>query len=199
MTNWQLVRDVLLVALLVASVVDDLRRRRISNWLTLPALVVALALALLVGGWGGVTHGLAGALTGAAVAGGLFVVLWLTTGGIGGGDAKLMTAVGALVGFPAALGVLLFVSVAGGVQGVLAFVASRDAAKRWLARLGVPGTDDPAFGRKVRYGLAIAAGTVGFRLWLACTPAEPPPPHDLPAATSAPQIVQPGHMAGKVW
>lgn len=186
MSTWALAREILLVALLLASVVDDLRRRRISNWLTLPALLLALALALAEGGWGGLTHGLAGALTGAGVAGGLFVVLWLFTGGIGGGDAKLMTAVGALVGFPAALGVLLFVSIAGGVQGVLAFAASRPASKRWLHRIGVPGTDDPAFGRKVRYALAIAVGTVGFQLWVASTPASSPLPADAPAATSRP-------------
>lgn len=196
MSHWLLVRDALLVALLVASVIDDLRRRRISNWLTLPALLLAFVLALADGGWGGLTHGLAGALSGAAVAGGLFVLLWLTTGGIGGGDAKLMTAVGALVGFPAAVGVLLFVSVAGGVQGVLAFVASRPAPRRWLKRAGVPGTDDPAFGRKVRYGLAIAVGTLGFRLWLACTPASPPA-HLAPNPTT--HNVQPGHTDGKVW
>lgn len=170
MSTWHAVQDGLLLFVLAASVVDDLRRKRISNWLTLPALLMALILAFLSGGWGGWTTGLVGALVGAVAGGGLFIVLWLATGGIGGGDAKLMTAVGALVGFPAAVGTLVFVSIAGGVQGVLVFVFSRGPAKRLLARLGVPGTKDPNFGKKVRYALAIAAGTLAFRFWLVQTP-----------------------------
>lgn len=160
----------LLIAVLIASVVDDLRRKRISNWLTLPTFVAALVLAFLSAGWGGWTTGLAGALVGAVAGGGLFVFLWLFTGGIGGGDAKLMTAVGALLGFPAAFGALLFVSIAGGVQGVLAFIASRKPSKRLLVRLGVTSANDPAFGKRVRYGLAIAVGTIVFRFWFLQAP-----------------------------
>lgn len=170
MSFWPAVQDGLLLFVLVAAVVDDVRRKRISNWLTLPAFVIALVVAFFSGGWGGWTTGLAGALVGAVAAGGVFIVLWLATGGVGGGDAKLMTAVGALVGFPAAVGTLVFVSIAGGVQGVLAFVSSLGPSKRLLARLGVPGTDDPKFGKKVRYALAIAAGTLAFRFWLVQTP-----------------------------
>lgn len=171
MSAWHDVQDGLLFFVLAASVIDDLRRKRISNWLTLPVFLAALAVAFFAEGWGGWTHGLAGAGVGALSAGGVFIALWLATGGVGGGDAKLMTAVGALVGFPASVGTLVFVSIAGGVQGVLALVVSRGPFKRLLVRLKVPGAADPNFGKKVRYALAIAVGTLAFRFWLA----QPPP------------------------
>lgn len=167
MFAWEHAQDAALVLLLGGAVVDDVRRKRISNWLTGPGFLVGCLLAFLAGGVGTANSGLLGALAGALAAGGLFVFLWLFTHGIGGGDAKLMLAVGALVGFPQALGVLLFVAVAGGVQGMLVVVASRPRVRKLLVSMGVGAAKEADFGKKVRYGLAIAAGTVAFRLWAA--------------------------------
>jgi prepilin peptidase CpaA len=66
-----------------------------------------------LGGWPGLRGGLAGLL----FAGGIFLLLFLL-GGMGGGDVKLMAAVGAWVGF-AQVGILLIISaIAGGLLAV---------------------------------------------------------------------------------
>jgi prepilin peptidase CpaA len=102
----------LLCALTVATVgaVKDIRARRIPNWLTYSGLIAALFVRIALGGWAGLRGGLAGML----FAGGIFFLLFLL-GGMGGGDVKLMAAVGAWVGF-AQVGILLIVSaIAGGL------------------------------------------------------------------------------------
>jgi prepilin peptidase CpaA len=81
------------VALGSAAVIDDLRRRHISNWLTGAGLAAGLAAALGTAGWRGLLLAAAGAALGFAV----FLVFYLM-GGLGGGDLKLMAAFGALLG-----------------------------------------------------------------------------------------------------
>ncbi len=85
----------LIGAVLVASAgaVSDARTARIPNWLTYSGLSAALVLRFAVLGWGGLKSGVAGMLA----AGGLFFVLFIM-GAMGGGDMKLMAAVGAWVG-----------------------------------------------------------------------------------------------------
>jgi prepilin peptidase CpaA len=73
-------------------------------------LIAALAVRIGLGGWTELRGGLAGML----FAGGIFFLLFLL-GGMGGGDVKLMAAVGAWVGF-AQVGILLIISaIAGGL------------------------------------------------------------------------------------
>ena len=85
----------LLCALTIATVgaVKDVRGQRIPNWLTYSGLLAALVVRAGLGGWTGLKGGLAGML----FAGGIFFLLFLL-GGMGGGDVKLMAAVGAWVG-----------------------------------------------------------------------------------------------------
>ena len=89
----------------------DLKTRRIPNWLTVISLVLALAFHLTTGGW----PGLLAALGGFAVGFGILLVLWLIGGG-GGGDVKMMGALGAWLGASTTL--LVFVG-----SGLLAAVA----------------------------------------------------------------------------
>ena len=85
---------VALVALLTATAaVIDVRTRRLPNWLTLSALAAAVLLHTLIQGVSGLGFALIGLLAG----GGVLLVLWLI-GGAGGGDVKLMGALGAWLG-----------------------------------------------------------------------------------------------------
>ena len=77
---------------LVAAVID-VRTRRIPNWFTVPVLAGGLLFHAITGGWGGLLTAIGGFATGF----GILLVLWLTGGG-GGGDVKLMGAVGAWLG-----------------------------------------------------------------------------------------------------
>ncbi|MBN1941803.1 MAG: prepilin peptidase [Phycisphaerae bacterium] len=99
---------VLAVTLLVAAA-TDVRRGKIYNWITYPAALIGLAGHAITGGlWGSPERlGLAGALGGLLVGFGPLLLAWLA-GGIGGGDAKIMAAVGALTGWQFALSALFY-------------------------------------------------------------------------------------------
>lgn len=91
----------LLLGVLVVCLYTDLARGKLYDYAVLPALVLGLLLNYVVGGfWDGGLQGtnLGGALLGAGLAGGIFLWPYLR-GGLGGGDVKLMAAVGALGGF----------------------------------------------------------------------------------------------------
>ncbi len=112
--DW-VVRLPLLAGLVVVTVLD-FRTRLIPDLLTLPALAYALVIALVRHG----ARGLADA-TVAAIASGsvMLVAAILTRGGLGGGDIKLMAALGGALGWKAALATLALSQLLG---GVIAFV-----------------------------------------------------------------------------
>ncbi len=96
------------VVLLVAAV-TDWRKRKIYNWLTYPTALVGLVLHTIVFGWSGLV---AGVLT---MVGVVFIgMLMLPLGWLGGGDIKLLAAIGATLG-PAALFQTFFYSLFGGL------------------------------------------------------------------------------------
>ena len=135
-----------LFAALAVSVVTDLRSRLILNAVTLPALAVILICFTWLGGAGQLVD----SLIGVAICAGPLLLASLR-GAVGMGDVKLMAVAGAAAGWPGALAVLIYVSVAGGVQAVT-----------WLLVARARGLERP---RYVPYGLAIAAGTAAAFFW----------------------------------
>ena len=91
----------------------EIRERRIPNWLTLGAIALGLGAAAIEGGM----DGLVDSALGLAIAGGLFLP-FCRLGVVGGGDMKLMAAVGALVGWPMVLRVVCNTCIAGGVIAI---------------------------------------------------------------------------------
>lgn len=164
--------DVVLVVSAAIALWGDVRERRLYDWMTLPTLALALALAFGAGGTGASVFepGLQSAAVGGLSVGGFFLAAW-SFGWMGLGDVKLMAGYGALFGFPAALGLLVFVSIAGGVQGVVAALARTQPGRRALLRLGVKGAADEEFGLFVPYGVAIAVGALLFRAFQRWPPA----------------------------
>ncbi len=71
----------------------DLWTKKLPNRLTVTGLVAALAFHGLTGGWSGLVTAVGGFATGF----GILLVLWIIGGG-GGGDVKLMGALGAWLG-----------------------------------------------------------------------------------------------------
>lgn len=100
----------LLVVLVLAAAVTDLRERRIPNWLTFPGLALALGMHSILGG----TRGLLWSLLGATVAGCIYFAPYLL-GWMGGGDLKLMTALGAVLGPQDWLQLFFWTALCGGV------------------------------------------------------------------------------------
>ncbi len=102
----------------LAAIVDDLTRRRISNWIPTVALLAGLGLQIAQHGWRGGFSGVLGALTGGAV----FLIFYLF-GGMGAGDIKLMAGFGAILGATGILEASLWTAACGGIlaAGVLLF------------------------------------------------------------------------------
>ena len=158
-----------LMIVLLMAVVMDLRSSRIPNWLTFPAMSFALAGHV----WLGNMHGLFFSLLGLGIGLGLFLLIYLA-GGIGAGDVKLMAAVGAFVGVYGVLSCAWLAMVIGGVYAIGAMcyqwglVASgqRLVSAAYGAVLvgGSAWTRELALPFKLRYGLAISAGTLLFEL-----------------------------------
>ena len=106
------------VVIAVLAIQTDVKSRIIPNLLTFPALAAGIA----VHAWMGGLHGAWTALAGAGVAGGLLIPGWIARYQ-GGGDVKLMAALGAWLGFPLGMYALLAALVAGGVLALV--VAAR--------------------------------------------------------------------------
>jgi prepilin peptidase CpaA len=82
-----------LLLMLVWAAVVDLRERKIRNWLTFSMLFAGVVQSLLPFSHVGILQSLAGFAVGFAIPFVLFVL-----GAVGGGDVKLLAAVGAWVG-----------------------------------------------------------------------------------------------------
>lgn len=154
----------LVLAMLTASVVTDLRTGKIYNLLTVPCALAGLTLGLIAGGLAGA----ADRLFGMAVV--LLAVLLLSPlAKLGGGDTKLLMAVGALQGFHFAIWMMLFTGIAGGVLALAAAAKRRvikQTATNMITNMTVMATGasiDLATGSavgKLPYSIAITAGTV---------------------------------------
>ncbi len=109
-------------ALLCAGIgaFHDLRERRIPNRVTVPAMVAGLAVHWIAGGW----HGLADAALAGLIAGAIFLIFFLA-GGMGGGDVKLMAAVGCLSGLSHLGLIVIATAIAGGVFAIAVSLGHR--------------------------------------------------------------------------
>lgn len=154
-----------ILAVILASAAGwlDWRYRRIPNWLTVSGLAAGIAVNSLAGGWAG----LKASLLGAALGLGLLLPL-VVLKSLGGGDWKLVGALGALLG-PAGLIVVLLGAVfvagimavalviyQGRVRQTLRNIASIVAA---IFSLRLPGSEytlDNPGAAKVPFGVAVA-------------------------------------------
>jgi len=105
-----------IVGLTIASLacVTDLRTRRIPNVLTFGAALAGLLYQFVSGGIDGLGHAALGWL-----AGGLIFILPFAVRGLGGGDVKLLAALGAWLGPADVVWLSLYTGVAGGVMAIV--------------------------------------------------------------------------------
>ena len=132
MMNWQTIQwGAVLGASLVAAL-WDLKSRRIPNLLTLPLLGFGLVISTISGGWSGLGESVLSCVVLALP----FVFLFLYAGG-GAGDAKLMGAIGACLGWSSGVRVLLAVCLAGMVFGLLFALRKRSLKSTFSNLLGI--------------------------------------------------------------
>jgi len=162
------IASVLLTALLLAACWFDLRARRIPNALTLAGFVLVIVLRGFLG-LGSVLEGLGG--VGVAM---LVAVPPFALGVLGGGDVKLLAAVGGFMGLDHVIGALLATALVGGglavVEAMRRRVLPRAIANTYgfakqlllLGRFGVAPTIDSPNALTVPYGIAISAGALAW-------------------------------------
>ena len=157
-----------LLALLGPACWFDVRERRIPNVVTVAGAIGALLLRLSVG-MGVFFDGMLGAGLALLVVLTPFVLGWL-----GGGDVKLLGAVGAFMGADRLFGALLVIAVVGGLLAVIE-ATRRRALGRTLAGTLAVARHWVVFGRadvassvassetlSVPYGVAIAIGSLAW-------------------------------------
>jgi prepilin peptidase CpaA len=146
-------RTILILVVGLAAVIEDISRRRISNWTSGGAVAAGLILHFAQKGWLGLWH----SLLGIGIGFGVFLIFYLL-GGMGGGDVKLMAGFGALLGDGNILPAAVIAAISGGLMAV-AYLAVRAIARRWrpeAGRLARPSRES------IPYAPAITAG-----VWLA--------------------------------
>lgn len=159
----------LALALAAGAGYADWRNRRIPNWLTVPGLLVGIAVNGMSGGWNGMKTSLLGAGLGL-----LLLLPFVLLRSLGAGDWKLAGALGAFVG-PGVLIDLLVGSIF--VAGVMAFalVIYKRRVRETLRNIGrmlgsmltfrMPGAEvslDNPQSLKIPYGVALALTTLCY-------------------------------------
>src|ERR1043165_9279953 len=112
----------------------DWRSRRIPNWLTVPALILGIAANTLAHGWTGAKESLLGAGLGLGL-----LLPFVLLRSLGGGDWKLVGALGAFLGPPRLIIVLVATILVAGAMAVILIIWKRRVGRtlRNLAHLVV--------------------------------------------------------------
>lgn len=145
----------------------DWRSRRIPNWLTVPALLLGIAANSLAQGWSGAKESLLGAGLGLGL-----LLPFVLIRSLGGGDWKLVGALGAFLGPPRLIAVLVVTIFVAGAMAV-GLVVWKKRVGRTLRNLGrmlaalftlhLPGPEvslDNPESLKVPFGVAVAVAVV---------------------------------------
>jgi prepilin peptidase CpaA len=161
------------VGLLMATVEEDVRGRRIPNRLTGFGLAAALLHAGWTAGLGGLLPALAGATLGLAVLAFPFALRV-----VGAGDAKAAMALGAFFGPDALIGLLCWATEIGALMALATLAVEGglgDLLRRWRWSLLLSGASGrfhyigPAAGSTARaglpFGVALAFGAAAQQTW----------------------------------
>lgn len=163
----------ILVVLVAAATIVDIREHRIPNWIVATGLLLAVGFHMLAPSGKGQMFTLAGLAVGMTA-----LMPFYVMGVMGAGDVKLMGMVGAFIGTAAIVSTVLTTMIAGGILALLT-----SAYKRTLPTLVAnlrtmivqrqirePGGATAGAGSKsagkLPYAVAIAAGTACQIFWL---------------------------------
>lgn len=170
-----------LCAALVVAVVTDIRSQRIPNYLTFSVILAGFGFHAVTGGLDGLLFSLGGFALGLGV-----LLIPYLLGIMGGGDVKLMAAVGACLGVDLAFASFLYTCLAGGVYALLVMAFRKGLFRRvfgamwndlvtfaFTGRFSVTTDISRAGTPRLCYGVAIAAGTflaMALTIWESCFP-----------------------------
>ena len=113
------INDFILFLLIGAALYFDLTKKTIPNYLTFPAIVWGFVSYTALDGLSGLWFSILGMLVGLVI---FFIPFAM--GGMGGGDVKLLAAVGALQGWQFVLAASLLTAIAGGIISIIYLIAT---------------------------------------------------------------------------
>ena len=158
---------ILLLSALSISAIIDFRCQKIPNLITFPTVILGLLYHFFTNGIDGLIFSALGLITGI----GLLIIPYLI-GIMGAGDAKLMGAVGAILGSKGVFVAFLLTAIIGGIYAIIMILLHQEKFKGFftkqfitlklfvLTRKYIP---DPVEENKKKpklyYGVAIALGT----------------------------------------
>jgi len=158
---------ILLLSILSISAIIDYRAQKIPNLITFPTVIIALLYHFFTRGIDGLIFSTFGLATGI----GLLIVPYML-GGMGAGDAKLMGAVGAILGSKSVFVAFLLTALIGGIYALITILFNRKQFKDFfkkqlitlklfiLTRKFIPDPVEESEGKpRLCYGVAIALGT----------------------------------------
>lgn len=148
----------------LVATITDIRSRKVYNWLTFPAMILALVLNLMDQGWSGLGLSCFGLLVGGA----LFVPVFIFDDGMGAGDIKLMAVVGAFMGWKFSINAALYAVLIGGVLALIILLIhgelweSLKNIARFIRSLVIPKLAMEKLSKKHRlpYAVCIACGVL---------------------------------------
>lgn len=168
---------ILAAAFALTAGVTDLRHQKIPNWLTYPAIPIAVLLHWMIAGGHAALLSLGGAALGLGI-----LLPFVLLGGLGGGDWKLVGALGAFFEPRGLVPVLLLTLMINGIMA-LALVLWKKRAGQTLRNMGritaaifrfqSPGAElsiENSETEKIPFGVAAAIATllyVGAQQWVA--------------------------------
>ena len=161
-----------LVLVVITAAIFDLRWRRVPNWLTVSGVLLGLGLNTILLR----SEGLWSSLEGLGLALLIYVPLYLLRG-MGGGDVKLMAAVGAIAGPGNWLRIFFFTLIFGAVVAIILIFVKRRVRRTFqnigliLLSLGsgrAPYAKNPELdvreekGLRLPHAVTIACGAIAF-------------------------------------
>ena len=153
----QAVLTALVGGIALIAIYYDVRWRRIPNWLTYPAMLLGFIVHGITEGWNGVLSSGGGMAVGFII----FLIFYLLRL-MGGGDVKLMAAMGALVGIKLT-GMMFFISAFAGALisiAMLLHALSKNRLKNENGKTRKYLSRDLLKNLTVPYGVAISMGAV---------------------------------------
>ncbi len=163
-----LARDILLYAVIAVCAITDVMYGKIFNKVTYPAIVFGVLFNLFLG----IKH-FQSSIIGLLVGFILFLIVFLI-GGLGGGDVKLMAAIGAIKGYPFVIYAAFYSALVGGLMSIAMMIwkgrflrGMRNIFRvifSYLFSFIFPGIKplslNPEESEKIPFGFAICLGTL---------------------------------------
>ncbi len=160
-----IIQTIILVLMLICCFITDLTKQKIYNWATLPGIGVGFLINGILTG----IPGLKSAGLGFAIGFGFLLIIFLV-GGMGGGDVKLMGAIGALRGYPFIISALVYSILVGGFIAFAVLIWKKRFLKAmwniffFLFSKLLPFIHSSGLNKdemeKVPFGIAIVIGTI---------------------------------------